>query len=174
MHFQVKHFVDSKYVRAIAGNGGNGCISFLSLWANENAGPDGGDGGNGGHVIFQAATDINNLNHILSIIKAEDGEKGANKDCNGRNADHTVIKVPIGTIVKDANGKVVGDLSKDAIMFVAARGGAGGRGNHFFITDTEQAPQICEYGAHGEDLAYYIEMRTMAHIGLVITLFIIY
>lgn len=92
---------------------------------------------------------------------------GKNKDCHGKSAEHTVIKVPIGTVIKNENGKVVGDLSREGLMFVAAKGGAGGRGNHFFITDIEQAPEICEYGADGEDLEYSIELKCMAHMGLV-------
>ncbi|XP_018561570.1 mitochondrial ribosome-associated GTPase 2 [Anoplophora glabripennis] len=162
----VQHFVDFKRLRVIGGSGGDGCISFLSLWSNELAGPDGGDGGNGGHVIFQASNDIYDLNHVPTIAKGLNGEKGSNKDCHGKNANHNIIKVPVGTIVKNAQGKVIGDLSHEGLMFLAARGGAGGKGNHFFITDTEQAPKICEYGAFGEDFEYSIEIRTMAHIGL--------
>lgn len=107
------------------------------------------------------------MNHVPTIAKGLNGEKGTNKDCHGKNAIHNVIKVPVGTIVKNGQGNVVGDLSHEGLMFVAARGGAGGKGNHFFITDTEQAPKICEYGALGEDLEYSIEIRTMAHVGLV-------
>jgi hypothetical protein len=77
------------------------------------------------------------------------------------------VQVPIGTIIKESTGKVVGDLKDEGTMFVAARGGAGGRGNHFFISDTVQAPKIAEYGAEGEELQYVLEVRSMAHIGLV-------
>lgn len=163
----VQNFVDLKHFRAVGGNGGNGCISFLSLWCNEHAGPDGGDGGNGGHVILKSSSDIKDLNALPTFIKAEDGENGRNKDCNGKNANHHIIKVPVGTIVKNAEGKVVGDLNKTDIMFVAARGGAGGKGNHFFVSDTMQAPKICEYGGQGEDLEYIVEIRSMAHVGLI-------
>ncbi|CAH0557383.1 unnamed protein product [Brassicogethes aeneus] len=163
----VQSFVDVKHVRVIAGNGGDGCISFLSLWSNENAGPDGGDGGNGGHVILESAHDIKDLNLVPSIIKAEPGENGANRDCHGKNAQNFKVPVPVGTIIKNDKGIVVGDLSEPGLMFVAARGGAGGKGNHFFISDTEQAPKICEYGAKGEDLEYTVEIRSMAHMGLI-------
>ncbi|RZC32834.1 mitochondrial ribosome-associated GTPase 2, partial [Asbolus verrucosus] len=156
-----------KSLRAVGGKGGDGCISFLHLWSNEFAGPDGGDGGNGGHVIFKATSDTKDLVNVLTVIKAEDGEKGRNKDCHGKNAEHCVIHVPIGTIVKNCHGRVVGDLSTEGVMFVAARGGAGGKGNHFFITDTQQSPEICEYGAEGEDLEYTLEIRSMAHVGLI-------
>lgn len=154
-------------IRAFGGRGGDGCISFLHLWANENAGPDGGDGGNGGHVILRASTDVKDLNHITSVLKADFGERGANKDCNGKNAPHTIVNVPTGTIVKDKSGTVVADLNMDGTMFVAARGGAGGKGNHFFVSDTVQAPEISEYGAVGEEIEYTLEIRSMAHVGLV-------
>lgn len=118
-------------------------------------------------IATKTSHDVNNLNHITSLLKAEDGVNGRNKDCHGKNADHQIVKVPVGTIVKNALGQVVGDLNENGVMFVAARGGAGGKGNPFFITDMEQAPQICEYGAQGEDLSYIIELRSMAHLGLV-------
>lgn len=151
----------------MGGKGGDGCISFLHLWCNENAGPDGGDGGNGGHVVFKASYDVNNFSHITSIVKAENGEQGYNKDCHGKNADHKIVPVPVGTIVKNKFGKIVGDLEREGVMFVAARGGAGGKGNHFFLTEQEQVPQVCEFGAPGEDMTYVVELKSMAHIGLV-------
>ncbi|XP_063918320.1 mitochondrial ribosome-associated GTPase 2 isoform X2 [Zophobas morio] len=163
----VQNFVDLKSLRATGGRGGDGCISFLRLWSNEFAGPDGGDGGNGGHVIFKACVATKDLINVPAVIRAKDGEKGTNKDCHGKNADHCIIDVPVGTVVKNATGKVVGDLTTEGIMFVAARGGAGGKGNHFFVTDTEQAPEVCEYGAVGEELEYTLEIRSMAHVGLI-------
>ncbi|XP_023020338.2 mitochondrial ribosome-associated GTPase 2 isoform X1 [Leptinotarsa decemlineata] len=163
----LQSFIDLKQLRVSGGSGGDGCISFMSIFRNEFAGPDGGDGGNGGHVIFEATYDVKDLKNVPTIAKATDGIRGANKDCHGRNADHYIIKVPVGTIIRNAKGTVVGDLSKEGLMFIAARGGAGGRGNHFFTTATEQAPNICEYGAQGEDLEYTMEIRSMAHVGLI-------
>lgn len=78
-----------------------------------------------------------------------------------------IIKVPVGTIIRSEDGDVVGDLEREGLMYVGARGGAGGKGNRFFISDTEQAPKISEYGAEGENIKYTIEMRSMAHVGLV-------
>lgn len=163
----VQYYVDSYRVRAVGGSGGNGCISFLSAWCKDQAGPDGGDGGNGGHVIFQATHSSTSLNRCKAVVQAKHGEKGYNKECNGKNAQHVIVSVPIGTIVRDESGKVVGDLNAEGIMFVAARGGAGGRGNKFFLTDTEQAPDVAELGAQGETCYYTLEVRSMAHIGLV-------
>lgn len=190
---KVQSFLDTKHTRTLGGKGGDGCVSFLSLWCNENAGPDGADGGNGGHVVFQvqifliwrlkiilnkyilqASYDVNNFSHVPSIIKAIDGDKGRNKDCHGKNAEHKIVKVPVGTILKNNFGRVVGDMNKDGVMFVAARGGAGGKGNHFFITDSEHAPKVCEYGASGEDISYRIELKSMANVGLVSSCIIYY
>ncbi|XP_029177291.1 mitochondrial ribosome-associated GTPase 2 isoform X2 [Nylanderia fulva] len=166
-HDTVQYFVDIKQTRTIGGKGGDGEISFLRLWVNDRAGPDGGDGGNGGHVIFQAKTNVKDLRYVSSLIKAENGEKGYTKDCFGKNAEHTVVEVPIGTIMRDIKGRILADLDQDGIMFIAARGGAGGHGNAFFKSDTQQSPEVCEYGAVGEDLQYVIEVRSMAHIGLI-------
>ncbi|XP_073987871.1 GTPase Obg [Rhodnius prolixus] len=162
----VKHFVDSKRVTAEGGKGGDGCVSFLQLWANENAGPDGGDGGHGGHVILQASTNERDLNNVQTILRANHGDKGRNKDCHGANADHLVVKVPVGTVIRDNHGRTVGDLCEDGSMFILARGGAGGRGNHFFATDLMQSPKIAEYGATGEHISYILEVKSMAHFGL--------
>ncbi|KAG6460963.1 hypothetical protein O3G_MSEX012335 [Manduca sexta] len=109
---------------------------------------------------------VKGLNHCKKVVIAKHGERGFDKDCNGKNAQHIIIPVPLGTIVKDDNGTVVGDLTTEGMMFVAARGGAGGRGNKFFLTDTEQAPDIAEFGAEGESNTYTLEVRSLAHIGL--------
>ncbi|XP_011881572.1 PREDICTED: mitochondrial ribosome-associated GTPase 2 isoform X2 [Vollenhovia emeryi] len=163
----MQHFVDIKPVRTIGGNGGDGLISFLRLWVNDRAGPDGGDGGHGGHVIFEAKTDMKDLHSVDTVISAEHGEKGYGKDCFGKNAEHKIVKVPVGTIVRDVNGRILADLDKDGMMFIAARGGAGGHGNAFFKSNAQQTPEICEYGATGENLEYVLEVRSMAHIGLI-------
>ncbi|KAM3955643.1 mitochondrial ribosome-associated GTPase 2 [Aphomia sociella] len=162
----VQFYVDSTRVRAVAGNGGDGCISFLSAWCKDHAGPDGGDGGHGGHVVFRATHTVKSLNHCKTVISAKHGEKGYNKDCDGKNAPHVITPVPLGTIIKDESGRVLADMDIEGMMFVAARGGAGGRGNKFFLTDTHQAPDIAELGAAGETKTYTLEVRSMAHVGL--------
>nr|XP_014099429.2 mitochondrial ribosome-associated GTPase 2 [Bactrocera oleae] len=161
------YFVDSKQVQVIGGKGGDGCISFLQLWCNERAGPDGGDGGNGGHVIFQTSLDMRNFNHVLSKIRGLTGENGRSEHCHGKNAQHTIVKVPVGTVVRNKMGQIVGDLSEVNIMFVAARGGVGGKGNKFFATSVQKSPKISEYGPEGEDITYILELRTMADIGFI-------
>lgn len=100
-----------------------------------------------------------------AVINGQNGGRGENKDCHGKTANNNIVQVPIGTIVKNKDGKIVGDLHEKDMMFIAARGGAGGRGNKFFCTDEQQAPEICEYGAKGEDFSYYLELRSMAQVG---------
>nr|XP_050848427.1 mitochondrial ribosome-associated GTPase 2 [Vespula vulgaris]XP_050848428.1 mitochondrial ribosome-associated GTPase 2 [Vespula vulgaris] len=162
-----QYFVDLKQIRVMGGKGGDGNISFLQLWKNDHAGPDGGDGGHGGHVIFQVSSNVKDLKHIKSVLKAEDGEDGSCKNCYGKNASHNIIPVPVGTIIRNIKGTILADLDQDNSMFIAARGGAGGHGNTFFTSDTQQSPKICEYGADGEDLQYVLEVRSMAHVGLI-------
>lgn len=161
-----RHLVDTKTVRVCGGDGGNGRVSFMKLFGNENAGPDGGDGGNGGHVVFRASENVSGLGHLVAEIRADDGEKGYNKDCHGRGAGHKFVDVPVGTVIKDDTGRVVGDLARPGVMFVAARGGAGGHGNRYFATDTEQAPEIAELGGAGESLRYALELSSIADFGL--------
>ncbi|XP_066585902.1 mitochondrial ribosome-associated GTPase 2 isoform X2 [Prorops nasuta] len=163
----MQYFIDVKQLRAIGGKGGDGNVSFLQLWANDRAGPDGGNGGNGAHVLFKVSKDVKDFRSIPSIIKAQDGEKGYNDNCYGKNAENFIVKVPIGTVIRNAHGKIVVDLDKEGLAFVAARGGAGGHGNTFFVSATRQTPKICEYGAYGEDKQYTLEIRSMAHFGLI-------
>ncbi|XP_053990488.1 mitochondrial ribosome-associated GTPase 2 isoform X2 [Hylaeus volcanicus] len=160
-------FTDMKQVKTIGGKGGDGAISFLQLWANENGGPDGGDGGHGGHVIFEVSSNVTDFSNMQSVLKAEDGEKGYSKDCFGKNAKHTIVPVPAGTIIRNIDGTIVADLDNEGTMFIAARGGAGGHGNSYFKSDLQQTPCISEYGAQGEELQYILELRSMAHIGLI-------
>lgn len=116
---------------------------------------------------LQAAFDVRDLSHLTSVLKAENGENGHNKSCFGKNAEHTVIHVPIGTIVRNIEGHIIADLNQKGMMFIAARGGAGGHGNAFFKSDVYQVPRISEYGAKGEDFQYVLEISSMAHVGLV-------
>lgn len=107
---------------------------------------------------------------MASQVRAESGEKGFPKDCGGKNARHTIIKVPLGTIVRNPEGDIIADLDEEGMMFIAARGGAGGHGNAFFTSDVNQAPQIAEVGAKGEEKQYLLELRSMANVGLVMIL----
>lgn len=121
------------------------------------------------NFIIQASAQVKDLSRVHSVVQAEEGEKGYSKCCFGKNAEHNIVKVPIGTIVRDLTGKILCDLNQSGMMFIAARGGAGGHGNVFFKSDINQSPEICEYGAVGEDLQYVLEIKSMAHVGLVST-----
>nr|KAG5702886.1 hypothetical protein BaRGS_019105 [Batillaria attramentaria] len=163
----VKHFVDYKRLVVRGGSGGDGCMSFTSLYRKEFAGPDGGNGGNGGHVIFQASSNCKSLAHLKSVITAESGMKGATRMCHGRNAEHTYIEVPPGTIIRRESGESVGNLDKVGEICIVARGGAGGKGNYFFLTNENRAPAKAELGAKGQEERLRVELRTMAHAGLI-------
>nr|CAG4637221.1 EOG090X0ACU [Ceriodaphnia reticulata]SVE73093.1 EOG090X0ACU [Ceriodaphnia reticulata] len=164
---KIKPIVDFRTIKVQGGKGGDGCISLRRLPKNPHGGPDGGDGGSGGHVCFKATSNKTSLEHISSLLKGDDGEKGINRDCHGRNAEHLVIEVPVGTMFRSTDGNILADLEVEGAMFIAARGGAGGKGNHYFATDVNQAPEIAEFGADGEELNYTLEIRTIAHVGLI-------
>lgn len=164
---EAEKFVDFKKVRVRGGKGGNGCLSFLSAFRVERAGPDGGDGGNGGHVIFQASKRKKELNHVRTIIEGHHGFKGKNKDCHGKNADHLYIEVPLGTIMKDTSDNILANLEEEGDYYISARGGSGGKGNSSFATSTDTAPHVAELGADGEVRELQVELRVMAHAGLI-------
>ncbi len=161
-------FVDWKRVNCVGGKGGDGMICFLRLWCNPSAGPSGGDGGNGAHVVFEAHKEIKSLQNIESIYRADSGENGMHKDMTGANAEHLFIKVPVGTLVKDNKTlRIVADLDVEGSKFIGARGGAGGKGNHYFLNNTNRHPRVAEMGANGENNHWILEMKSMAHSGLV-------
>lgn len=160
-------FIDWKRVLFNGGNGGDGCISFLHTIHTEFAGPDGGDGGNGGHVILKANTNIKSLAGVRSAYRAESGQHGEGKDIIGRSGEHIFIEVPLGTLVRRFDGTILADLDIDGSMYIAARGGAGGKGNHFFLSNKNRHPRIAEVGGKGEEHRYILEMKCVAHVGLV-------
>ncbi|XP_043465670.1 mitochondrial ribosome-associated GTPase 2 [Leptopilina heterotoma] len=161
------YFVDIRQVKVEGGFGGDGIISFMQLFSNEKAGPSGGDGGNGGHVIFEVSADVKDLRQLKSVHKAKNGQRGMGDNCYGKSAEHLIIKVPVGTIIRDIDGKIIADLDEEGMKFIAARGGAGGHGNPYFKSETNQTPLICESGAEGEKNQYLLEIKSMAHIGLI-------
>jgi len=163
----VRHFVDCVEVSVEAGRGGEGRISFLSVYAVEFAGPDGGDGGHGAHVIFRASDQVRDLSHLKRKIIGKYGGPGRNKNMAGKDAPHLFVDVPTGTMLKNMEGEVVGDLNVEGACFIAARGGSGGKGNAHFRTSVRQAPEIAESGADGEKYRYTLELRTMADVGLI-------
>ncbi|VDK43448.1 unnamed protein product, partial [Anisakis simplex] len=165
---QAKKFIDFKRVTCKAGNGGNGMVSFLRAFRVPFGGPDGGDGGNGGHVILKADHSTKDLSRLSSQLIAKNGDYGKPKSCHGKNAEHRIVKVPVGTIVKQINtDTIVAELNRNGSIFLAARGGAGGHGNQFYVSNSVRIPVKAEYGGMGEEKCYDIEMRMLATAGLV-------
>lgn len=177
---RLSKFVNAIRVRFTGGAGGNGCISMLHEFANEFGGPDGGNGGNGGHVVLRANRQVKSLGAVKSAYRGAKGEPGQGKNMYGRDADHLVVDVPVGTFViptwpKDLapherdpdKSEVIADLDQDGSMFIAARGGAGGRGNASYLSNTNRHPRVAQAGAKGEDNTYELRMRMYAHVGLI-------
>ncbi|GFS20128.1 GTPase Obg [Elysia marginata] len=161
------HFVDYIELEVCGGKGGNGMLSFSSIPHKEWAGPDGGDGGHGGHVIFKASHNIKSLSHLKTLEKADNGVSGKTKERVGKNADHRYLEVPKGTVIKSGNGSILASLDKEGDFFIAARGGAGGKGNHFFLSNENRAPAVAELGAEGQVRLVKVELKTMAHFGMI-------
>ncbi len=163
-------FIDETIIHVKAGDGGHGCIAFLREKFRPNGGPCGGDGGKGGDVVLtsdkQLATlqDLPNNHHY----KSQRGEHGKGKNCHGKNGDDLVIKVPVGTIVKNSNTEyVIHDFKENNESFIIAKGGNGGFGNARFKTRNNVAPKIANDGALGEDLSLSLELKVLADVGLV-------
>lgn len=161
-------FVDWRKVRFRAGDGGDGCISFLHLINCMNAGPDGGDGGNGAHIVLRADSQVKSLANMQASYTGDRGRHGEGKDIIGSSGEHQYVDVPVGTLVKNCHSdEVIADLDLNGSMFIAARGGQGGKGNHFFLSDKNRHPQVAEIGAKGEDNVYVLEMKVVADCGFV-------
>ncbi|XP_056896246.1 mitochondrial ribosome-associated GTPase 2 [Takifugu flavidus] len=159
-------FVDHRRVKLVAGSGGKGANSFHSEPRKEWGGPDGGNGGDGGSIIIKANRLVKSLAQVAPVYKGEDGHSGGSKNCYGRNGNTTYVHVPLGTVVKE-QGNTVMDLSQHGQEFTAVFGGSGGKGNRFFLTNENRAPITSTPGAQGQERILHLELRTMAHAGLV-------
>jgi GTP-binding protein len=163
-------FIDSAKITIRSGDGGNGCVSFRREKYVPKGGPNGGDGGKGGDVIFMADNSLATLIDFryLRSYKAKNGHHGMGGDKTGKNGADVIIKVPCGSIIKDAlTGNILADLTKDGETFLAAKGGKGGRGNSWFATSTNQTPREAEPGKPGKELELQIELKLLADVGLV-------
>ena len=163
-------FVDQVTIEVKAGRGGDGCVSFRREKYVPKGGPDGGDGGDGGSVILLSDRNMTTLIdfRFKPLIDAPRGTHGQGSLKAGRDGEDEIVKVPVGTMVKDPETKeLLCDLSKDGMSFVAAKGGRGGRGNARFATSTHQAPKECEEGRAGEHKKLFLELRLVADVGLV-------
>jgi GTP-binding protein len=163
-------FIDIAKITVKSGDGGNGCVSFRREKYVPKGGPNGGDGGKGGDVIFQADNSLATLIDFRykRIYKAQKGKNGSGGDKTGKNGIDIIIKVPCGSLIKDARtGQILADLIANNELFTAAKGGKGGRGNTHFATPTKQAPRFAENGHKGEEKELEIELKLIADVGLV-------
>jgi GTPase len=163
-------FIDEATIRVKAGDGGNGCLAFRREKFVPRGGPSGGDGGRGGDVVMESSERHNTLVHFRfnPEYKAERGRHGEGSNKTGRDGEGVVLKVPVGTIVYDADsGEKVHDFSHADERVVIARGGRGGRGNAQFKTSTHQAPREHEDGRPGEERTLRLELKLLADVGLV-------
>ena len=163
-------FIDSAKIHVKAGDGGNGMVSFRTARYVPNGGPDGGDGGRGGSVIFCADEGLSTLQDFRYKRKyrAEDGVKGGRRNMAGRKGEDLKIRVPAGTLIKDAeSGRVLADLVEEGQTAVIARGGRGGAGNPRFVNSVRQAPNFARAGEPGEAYDLQIELKLLADAGLI-------
>ncbi|WP_118973716.1 GTPase ObgE [Taibaiella koreensis] len=164
------NFVDYIRIFCRSGKGGAGSMHFAHTKFNANAGPDGGDGGRGGHIILRGNTQLWTLLHLryYKHVHAEDGERGSGDNCTGRSGKDIIIEVPLGTIAKDAEtGEVEAEILEDGQELIWLPGGIGGRGNTYFKSPTNQAPEYAQPGEPGIEGYKYLELKVLADVGLV-------
>ncbi len=162
-------FVDKATVKVGAGDGGDGVVSFRHEKFVDRGGPDGGDGGNGGNVILEASR---NQNTLVSFryhkeLSAEPGKPGFKQKMHGRSGKDLRILMPVGTVVMDAEGKLLADLATDGQQVIICEGGKGGFGNAHFISSRRQAPRIAEKGEKGQVRDLQLELKVIADVGIV-------
>jgi GTPase len=162
-------FVDEAAIEVIAGDGGNGVASFRREKYIPRGGPDGGDGGRGGSIYLLADRNINTLidYRYARIHRAKRGENGRGADQYGHGADDVVLRVPVGTVVNDADtGETIADLATDGQLALVAKGGTGGLGNLHFKSSTNRAPRQATPGEKGEQRKLRLELKVLADVGL--------
>lgn len=166
----MKQFIDVVNFEIEAGHGGAGCVSFRREAHVPMGGPDGGNGGDGGDVIVIVDARINSFGKIKSRkkFKARDGESGRARLSDGKKGDNVIIRVPIGTVIyNEETENIIADLTEDGQSKTIARGGKGGKGNKFYATSTNQAPDYAQHGLDGDKLNIRLEVKLIADIGLV-------
>lgn len=163
-------FADRARIYVRSGKGGDGHVSFRREKYVPNGGPDGGDGGNGGSVILEIDDGLNTLTDYRHVRKyhAQDGENGSKRNCRGKNGEDLILKVPEGTVIKEAeSGKVIADMSGENRRFELLKGGRGGNGNQHYATSTMQAPKYAQPGQPAKELELIMELKVIADVGLV-------
>ena len=163
-------FADRAKILISSGKGGDGHVSFRRELYVPNGGPDGGDGGRGGDVIFEVDEGLNTLYEYRHKrkFKAQDGEEGGKRRCHGKDGSDIILKVPEGTIIREAeSGKVIADMSGENRRQVILQGGRGGAGNMHFATSTMQVPKYAQPGVPAQELEVLLELKVIADVGLV-------
>ena len=162
-------FIDTAKVFIKAGDGGAGAVSFRREIYIPKGGPDGGNGGRGGDIVFRATKDLNTLLKFRYTpeLKAGDGANGAKRNQYGKSGEDLVVEVPIGTVVKNEEGKVLADLTFDGDWKIVAKGGEGGFGNSHFKSSVRQVPRVAEKGMPGEEFTADLELKLLADVGLI-------
>ena len=163
-------FADRAKIYIRSGKGGDGHVSFRRELYVPNGGPDGGDGGRGGDVIFEVDEGLNTLYDYRHRrkFKAEDGEEGGKRRCHGKDGSDIILKVPVGTIIREAeSGKVIADMSGENRRQTILKGGRGGAGNQHFATSTMQVPKYAQPGQPAQELEVLLELKVIADVGLV-------
>lgn len=162
-------FIDEAKILVIAGDGGNGCVSFRREKYIPKGGPNGGDGGNGGNVYLLADENFNTLIHyrFKTIFRAEKGENGKNYDCIGKSGKNNTIKVPVGTRIRDFLTKeIIGDMIYHGQLLMVAKGGFHGLGNTRFKSSVNRAPRQKTMGTKGEKRELLLELMLLADVGM--------
>lgn len=163
-------FADRARIIIKSGKGGDGHVSFRREKFVPNGGPDGGDGGKGGDIIFEVDEGLNTLTDYRHRRKfaAQAGEEGGKKNCHGKNGADLILKVPEGTVIKDAeSGKVIADMSGNNKRQIILTGGRGGLGNQHYATSTMQAPKYAQPGGESIEIEVQLELKVIADVGLV-------
>ena len=162
-------FIDEAIIQVLAGKGGDGVASFRREKFIPKGGPDGGDGGRGGSVFAIADRNINTLidYRFARIHRAKNGQNGQGSDRYGKSAEDIVLRVPVGTLIKDSTtGETIADLVRDQQKVLLAKGGAGGIGNLHFKSSTNRAPRQFTYGEPGQEFELKLELKVLADVGL--------
>ena len=168
--FNIMQFIDKVKIKLKAGNGGNGIVAFKHEKYNPLGGPSGGDGGDGGSIIFKVDTNKSTLLDLRfsKMIRAEDGENGKTNNMYGANSEDIIVKVPLGTVVKDlSNNEIIADLNTIDAKEVICQGGKGGKGNFHFKSARNNAPDYATLGVAGEEKLVEVELKLLADVGLV-------
>lgn len=163
-------FIDEATIRVIAGHGGPGCVSFRRETFIPRGGPDGGDGGEGGSVRFVASNQLGTLQdfRFKREYRAANGMHGSGANKAGRDGDDIEIRIPVGTIIKDTTtGEILIDFTQNGQVWIACKGGRGGKGNAHFVSSTFQAPKFAQPGEDGESRELTLELKLLADVGII-------